>query len=366
MVDGHPEEVVALANPAIDAAVRTQISSQNLVGVVVGVAKNGEVTYAKGYGWEDIEDQRPVLAGVTRFRWASVSKTIAGVISAKLAAQGTLNLDQDIKTYWPTYNVPSTYLTGSGTATIPIDERRVTTRRLLSHTAGIMHYSNGQGSAIPSGTNNRNTNTGIEWAVFSFINKPLVGIPGRAYSYSTFGPNLAGVVMEHVSGQTFANLARTFVSEPAGAPSIVPDYEWQSIAHRATGYLVDAGGNASDVGSSDVSWKLPGGGFISTGHDFARYCAALMDGRIMSDTEKSLAWSNTPLTGGGSSSYGLGFDISSRNGRPAIQHSGSQQKTRTQLRYYRNDGLCVVAMTNTEGADPVAIANAVEDAVRAQ
>jgi hypothetical protein len=59
-------------------------------------------------------------------------------------------------------------------------------------------------------------------------------------------------------------------------PSLQPDFEWKHIAHRAHGYSSDG----VDVGSSDVSWKLGGGGWISTIDDFMRYGSALMGEQV--------------------------------------------------------------------------------------
>ncbi len=364
MVGGQPEERVPAAHPGIDQAVRNAIEEQDLVGVAVGVAKAGQVVFVKGYGFANLTTQEPVLSSYTMFRWASVSKTATGVIGTQLAQEGALDLDAPIDDYYDGYPVPATYLSDGDELTVPAAERYETTRWLLAHLGGIMHYDNGDGSATPSGVDDPDNNTGIEWAIEELVGKPLVGIPGRQYSYSTFGFNLAGVVMEEASGDSFADLLEARVAQPAGLHSLQPDYEWADIPHRAAGYEY-FGETAYDVGSSDVSWKLPGGGIISTAHDFAGYCAALMGTALLDAEGKAMAFAKQRTSGGDLVGYGLGFGVGSRGGRRLISHNGSQQKTRTSLRLYPDEGLCFVVMTNTHTGDPDGLNGAVEDAWRA-
>lgn len=100
-----------------------------------------------------------------------------------------------------------------------------------------------------------------------FINNPLVAIPGTVYAYSSFGINLAAVVLEHATGKSFAALVNERIARPLGMCSLQPDYEWVYNPNRAAGF--DTAGN--NVGSSDVSWRLASGGFMSTYDDFLRY-----------------------------------------------------------------------------------------------
>ena len=63
---------------AVDTAMRDEMKQQELVGLAVGVIKNGRIEYLKGYGWADREMQTPVTRQ-TMFRWASISKSLTAV-----------------------------------------------------------------------------------------------------------------------------------------------------------------------------------------------------------------------------------------------------------------------------------------------
>ena len=362
-VDGVAEENVRLPNREVDSFVREHMADNDLVGVGVGVVKDGRLVYLKGYGYQDKEKGTPVLSYRTRFRWASVSKTLTAVVALREAAAGALDLDRHIDNYYTRYETPRLRYNG-GFLPVPLmsDERFVSGRMLLNHTAGIPHYSNGWGNPSPDAddTNDPEINTGIEWAINAFINNPLISVPGKEYHYSSFGFNLLGVVLEQATGESFADLVDEHVADTAGLRTLRTDYEWKYIPYRTRGY--DADGN--DVGSSDVSWKSPGGGFISTVEDFADYCAALTDDTLLTDDMKERAWKETSL-GDETSSYGLGFRVGSRNGRAYVEHSGSQQKARTRLRYYPKDDLCIVVMSNSHNASSYDLVRGVEDAARA-
>lgn len=350
--------------PSVDVALRTKMSQDNLVGVAVGIARGQDIVYLGGQGLADVANGVPVDATATMFRWASLSKTVTGAAAVIAASDGDLDLDLNISTYVADYSVPRFYLPGDCRSTscqeeLTGDERFISTRMLLHHIAGVMHYSNGLGSPNPNpiATNTPVSNTGIAWALSTWIDKPLVAKPSTAYSYSTFGFNLAGVVVERAVERPFWSFVRDRIAEPLEMTTFQPDYEWVDIPNRAVGYRPSGTGWAN-VGSSDVSWKLPGGGFISTAEDLTKWCAGLLGDRVLSDEMKTQAW--TPRSP--ANAYGLGFGVGSSNGRRLISHTGSQQKAKTAVRIYPDDDVCFVVMSNSDNASPSSVSRAVEAA----
>ncbi len=107
------------------------------------------------------------------------------------------------------------------------------------------------------------------------------------------------------------------------------------------------------VGSTDtdVSWKLGGGGFISTIDDMARFATAVTCGRLLQAT----TWrdvATVQLTNSGEpTGYGLGLSVSGQDRQLKLSHSGSQEKVRTRLTTYPEQGSGVVVMCNSEYAD---------------
>ena len=250
-------------------------------------------------------------------------------------------------------------------------ERLVTLRRVLSHTAGMAHYSNGDGSPSPPQKlcDDPKYNTGPKWALSWLFDKPLIAVPGATGSYSTHGINFAGVALAEAVTSTFEALAKERVFTPAKMSSAQPDKEWLKLPHRAVGYWKNDAGKVLLHGSNDVSWKLPGGGFVSTIADLDRFCGGLIGDALLSTEQKEAAWTKAKLSAGSKKGKevgnGLAFSIGSRKGKGHVGHSGSQQKARTILRLFTGEGLCLGIMTNIAWADPGKLVASLEDDVRA-
>ncbi|MFZ5481103.1 MAG: serine hydrolase domain-containing protein [Myxococcota bacterium] len=356
--------------PALDAWVEDQLDAYNLVGLAAAVSGPDGLVWSGAAGFEHLARRVPVEADATKFRWASVSKGITGVLASQLAAEGVVDLHADVRDAYPAYDVPETWLDGCAEreceATIPEADRRVTLHQLLTHTAGTMHYANGQGWGDPPFflANSPTWNTGMAWALPWWTNKPLVAVPGTRHSYSSYGFNLAGVVLEEAAGERFADLVYERIVAPAGACTVQPDYPWVNIPRRAAGYLNPEEYVGIDVVlegyDSDVTWKLASGGFVSTVEDLARFCHALVSERLLDrETLDATAWG--PHVDVGGSVYGYGFWRNDRHGQTRMAHSGGQPKGLSYVAAYPDLGTCFAVMTNSTWAPIGDLARSLED-----
>ncbi len=108
----------------LDALIPSQLQNRDIAGAVVSVVKDGQVLFAKGYGYADFTAKKPVLADQTLFRPGSISKLFTATAVMQLVEQGKLDLDRDVNEYLD-FAIPKTY------------PEPVTLRRLLTHTAGF-------------------------------------------------------------------------------------------------------------------------------------------------------------------------------------------------------------------------------------
>ena len=312
----------------IDAAV----GEQELVGLAVGVVLEGRVAYLELRGWEDREAGVPVT-DQTRFRWASISKPVTAVTALQLVRSGALDLDGDVRELVPE---------------LPDRGHPITARQLLGHLGGIVHYSNGPVVRTPRTYPVEHPFEDVVLALDTFKDSPLVAEPGTRYAYSTHGYILLSAAVQRAGGAPFWSQVRERVVEPLGLATLRPDYQWEEIPHRAVGYRRSKE-RIVRSSNTDVSWKLGGGGFLSTVGDLAGFAAGLLGGDLLGEEEKRLAW--TPLEASGESSgYGLGFRSGTAGGVRIVEHSGSQEKTRTWMRLVPEHDLAVVVMTNSEWA----------------
>lgn len=333
----------------IDQIVEQEMARQGAVGIAVGAVKDGMVIHTKGYGFADRERDIPVTTS-TMFRWASISKPLTAVVAAQLALEGKLDLDKDIRQYVPEFPEKD-------------PDHPITTRLLLGHLGGIVHYSNGPVIPTVRRYESKHPYEDVILSLDTFNNSPLVSEPGATFNYSTRGFMLASAVAERAGAAPFHALVQERIAKPLGLTTLQPDYQWEEIPNRAVGYR-KLGALIVPSSNTDVSWKLGGGGFISSITDLTAFAQALTDQKFMTPELRELLWTPQTTSGGRQTSYGLGFTVKTvDDDRLLIRHSGAQEKTRTIMVVFPDDGIAVTVMTNSEYGKPLPIAHLVAEAL---
>jgi len=109
--------------------VRLGLTDQNLPGLSVAVGVGGDIVWAEGFGWADLEKRVPV-APEMKFRIGTASTAITSAAVGLLLEEGRLDLDEDIQTYVPEF---------------PQKQRPVTLRQLMAHVAGAPNDGGDEG-----------------------------------------------------------------------------------------------------------------------------------------------------------------------------------------------------------------------------
>ncbi len=327
-------ELTPSQRKAVDEAVITQMQQQHLVGLSMGIIQDGVVAYTAGYGLADREAGTPVTAD-TMYRWASISKPLTAVAAMQLVDANNLDLDADVRALVPEF---------------PEQVSPITTRQLLGHLAGVVHYRNGPVVPTQRDYAEPHPHADVVQALDTFKASPLVSDPGEAFNYSTHGYILASAVVQRAGKERFAWQVKSRIADPLGMQSLQPDYQWVDIPNRAKGYRKLAGMIvASD--DSDVSWKLGGGGWISTIGDLSRFAAGLMGDALLPADAKVAMWTPQRTADGTATGYGLGFGVSGAGANLKVSHTGAQAKTRTIMSIWPAKRSGVVIMTNSEWVD---------------
>lgn len=107
-----------------DTLVQYGIARGNIAGGVITVVKDGRILFAKGYGFANVAERKPVVADETLFRVASITKLFTWTSVMQLVEQGRLDLDRDVNEYLDFRIEP-----GFG--------KPITLRNLMTHTAGF-------------------------------------------------------------------------------------------------------------------------------------------------------------------------------------------------------------------------------------
>jgi CubicO group peptidase (beta-lactamase class C family) len=307
--------------------VAERMAYDRIPGLSVGFIK-ADFTWARGFGWADVENQSPAKPE-SSYRLASVTKTITAVAILKLAEDGKINLDAEIQAYVPYF---------------PRKKWPVTVRQLLGHIGGISHYRN---DAV-EGHIRDPKNTRQALAIFQNFN--LIAEPGTKYNYSSYGYNLLGAAIEKASGLPYGEFIRTRILEPLGMSDSRLESPLEIIPNRVRGYQI-VKGELKNSEYVDISSRFAAGGTRSTVLDLLKYARGIMDGRILKDTTWREMFSPLSLRSGVLTGYGLGWGVRPWNGHFAVNHSGSQPETRTQLLIFPAEGFAAAIACNLEGAN---------------
>jgi CubicO group peptidase (beta-lactamase class C family) len=324
----------------IDPLVRAEMQEHMLVGCAVGLVREGRVVFLKGYGLAD-RDRRTPVTTQTMFRWASISKPITAVAALQLWQNKKLDLDADVRQYVPEF---------------PDKKVKITVRDLLCHQSGIVHYENGPVVRTQREYDRPHPFADVVVALDTFKDSPLVCRPREKFSYSTHGYMLVGAAVERAGGEEFAAQVAKRIARPLGMSTFQPDYQWVDVPNRAVGYRMLLG-NVLRSTNTDVSWKLGGGGFISSVEDLARFCAGLMQGSLVNRETQQLMWTAQRTESGKITPYGLGFRLEGKGRTRRVSHSGSQEKTKTIMVFCPDLKAGAVVMCNCEYAEPKRLAD---------
>jgi serine beta-lactamase-like protein LACTB len=233
------------------------------VGASMAVARDGELVFSTAYGMADLEGRVPARPN-TVYNVGSVSKVMTAVAMMQLVEEGRVHLDDDIRSWVPSF---------------PDKGRTITVWHMLTHTSGIRHYRD---SDFPHGVDGENVQrfTDVEDAYALFADDSLLFEPGTMRSYSSYAVNLLQGVIERASGMDFEAYMRARVWGPAGMRRTAFDRPLRITPGRARGYLM-VDGEPVNHPYEDVTYKFASGGMLSTAEDLVRFAMAFNDGRLL-------------------------------------------------------------------------------------
>lgn len=219
-------DVPEMAN--YDVGITNFIEGRGIPGAAVAVSKDGRLVYARGFGMADVEAGAAVQPD-SRFRIASISKSVTAVAVMRLVEEGLLELDAPAFAFLD-------HLQPAEGATEDARLAAVTVRDLLQHSGGwdrdgtgydpmfdVVNIANTMGAAAPAD---------CETVIRYMRGRPLDFDPGTRYSYSNFGYCALGRIVERVTGEDYDVYVR--------------------------GLLAEAGIEGMEVGRSLLSDRLPG------------------------------------------------------------------------------------------------------------
>ncbi len=327
----------------LDDLIPDLMSLYDIPGVSIALIKDGEVIWSEGYGYQDLEDAKPVTSD-TLFRAESITKSVTAWGIMNLVEQGYIELDDPLEKHLKTWQLPETEYA----------EEAVTIRQLLSHSSGI---TGGRDYDLP-GTE-RPPLEEVLAGEHSLHQAKLVREPGSSFEYSNQGFIILELLVEEVTGKSYDNYIEELILDPLAMSNTTYNHGKEVQARLATSYFL----NGEPVPMHVYPFKTPGG-LNSTAADLARFYAAGMGTEEQEKgrgvlTAESVEVLYTPVIepadfyAYGSDGVGLGYFIDYlETGEKAVFHGGEGAGSLGMAYAVPESGDGLVVLTNSKGSWP--------------
>ena len=318
-----------------------QLLYRHLPGVAVGVVADQQLVWSKGFGVADVAQKTP-MTPQTKFRMASHSKLFTATAVMQLREQGKLRLDDPVAKYLPWFRVKHA----------ADEDPEITIEELLTHTSGLPREA------------------GSHWTTFDFptteelralmAERQAPFSPEVRWKYSNLAYSVAGLVVEAVSGQRWADYVQQHIYQPLGMTSSSVD---TNVAGLATGYnrLLPDNTRATNP-FIDAKGMAAATGITSTVDDMARFASAqFRTGRrgganILSTGSLREMHRIRVLESNWTQGNAIGFAVRRERDKVYVSHGGSYPGYQTQTMLYPEGKVAVIVLTNADDGNPGGIA----------
>ena len=289
----------------LDGLVPFQIGKDNIAGATIAVVKDGKLLLAKGYGYADVKNKKPVSAQETLFRPGSISKLFTWTAIMQLFEQGKLDLDKDVNSYLD-FKIPDAF------------GKPITLKNIMTHTPGFEEQIKDLFVTNSSSPNlGQYLKTHIPERIYP---------PGTVPAYSNYATALAGYIVERVSGHPFDQ----YISDNIFKPLHMDHSSFDQPLPSNLGSLMSSGYRlgSDDPQPFEVVNPFPAGSLSSSATDMAQFMMAhlqngqLAGARILKPETAQLMHSRLFGLDDGTNAMCYGFYEESRNGQRIIGHGG--------------------------------------------
>jgi D-alanyl-D-alanine carboxypeptidase len=321
----------------IDRIANQVLQLRGVPSASVAVVQNGKLVYTHAYG---LAHTAPPVTATPEMRYSigSVSKQFTAAAILLLQQQGKLSLDDPIGKYVPG-------LTRG-------DE--VTIREILSHTSGYQDYWPEDYLMTPM-----MQPTTAQQILDTWAKKPLDFEPGTQWQYSNTNYVIAGLIVEKVSGQKLMDFLEEHIFRPLGMHSVWDSDETKLTQPDATPYIRAALGPLRLAPKEGRGWMFAAGELAMTPHDLALWDQSLIARSILSPESYKEMFTEVKLKDGKGTHYGLGVEVTERNGLRSIEHSGEVTGFVSDNEVLIDNGVAVAVLTNHMGGGAEEIAQLV-------
>ena len=354
--------VVALAAPARAQRTGTIISAVDAIfapwdetgspGCALGVVEDGEFIYERGYGFANLDWDIP-SATDTVFYVGSVSKQFTAAVIALLAEEGTVDLDENIREYFPE---------------IRRYAQPITVRHLVHHTSGLRDIYTLMSLA---GIRLEDVFTDEQAIELIAAQRETNFEPGSEYLYSNSGYFLLAQLVERASGKTLREFAEERIFAPLGMEDThFHDRPSHIVDRRAISYqdsdvdfdnYIATGHREFQVSYLGNFDKVGAGGLYTTVRDLLLWDRNFYSGDVGGRPFLDLIHTRGALNDGSQLTYAFGLTVDEYRGLKTVSHGGSMMGFKAAYLQFPEQRLSVITTCNLGSINPMPLAQQVAD-----
>jgi len=329
------------AERLFESWIRGQIAYRNLPGVAVGVVHDQQLVWAKGFGYADLDAHKP-MTPATLFRMASHSKLFTATAIMQLRDAGRIHLDDTVSTYLPWFRPKPA----------GADDPGITIEELLTHSSGLPREA------------------GAHWTEMSFPDaagiQSFIQEHNAAYSpeirfkYSNLAFTIAGMAVEKVSGEKWADYVQRHIFDPLGMTASSVDKEVPGLAVGYGKRMPD--GSRAKMPFVDARAMAAATGITSNVEDMARFVELQFrtgkpgGSQILSTGALRIMHRVRMLENNWQSGNAIGFAVRREGNKVYVGHGGSYFGYKTQTYMQMEPKVGVIVLTNEDDSNPADLA----------
>ncbi|MCR8659245.1 serine hydrolase domain-containing protein [Paenibacillus endoradicis] len=302
---------------------------------VVQVIKRGEVLFEKAYGSASIE------FGIKNeinscFSIASISKQFTAFAIMLLHDKEMLDIDKSAQLYLP--------------SNMKIDES-ITVHHLLSHTSGLYNFYNFDNDFF-AGYNRMNYSRSYFFQ--HYISKKPANRSGMEYDYNNSNYNLLAWIIEHVSGQKYADYIRNNIFLPLNMMHSDVDDGSKPIKNRSCNYSKDYDANIKSPYHNE-KFSIGAGAIVSNCDDLYKWYVCLRDRNMLSLKTYTRFFKEN------NNNYCYGLEHHHVYDTDRYSHGGDHLGVSAYVQHYYDEDICINILSNNEAIDQYRLGNAMSN-----
>lgn len=312
----------------IGAVVEQVLQQSGVPSASIGIVKDGRIEWMQAYGRAELDPPVPARPEM-RYSIGSISKQFTAAAILMLQQQGKLSLDDTVSRWLP-------QLTRAN---------QVTLREILSHTSGYQDYYAEDYSMLPM-----KQPTTADAILDHWGRKPLDFDPGTEWQYSNTNYVIAGRIVEMVSGMPLMKFLQQNIFTPLAMRSVMNSDIDQLEQTDAHGYIRYALGPLRPAPKDGAGWMFAAGELAMPVRDLLLWDISMMNRTLLQPASYQQMFTAVRLKNGQDTHYGLGVEISDRQGHTVISHSGEVSGFTSENMVLPQDKLAIAVLTNQEAA----------------